>query len=119
MKNVTHYWSLASRPPALTVCVYTIAVQNSGALCICIAYSSFFHHSVFASRCAASSGDCPIGWEHSGCASACPTTCEDYLQPQLKVCADVCGSCECPQGMVVFRDRCVDPLECYTLMTGM
>ena len=68
---------------------------------------------------AASSGDCPIGWEERECASACPTTCEDYLRPQPKVCPAVCERCACPEGMVVFRDRCVDPLECYTLMNGM
>ena len=67
----------------------------------------------------ASLNDCPIGWEHSGCASACPTTCEDYLRPQPKPCIPLCVYCECPQGMVVFRDRCVDPLECYTLVTGV
>ena len=81
-------------------------LQFFSSLCVCF-------------MCTGSSGDCPIGWEDSGCASACPTTCEDYLRPQLKGCADVCEDCECPQGMVVFRERCVDPLECYTLMTGM
>ena len=30
----------------------------------------------------------------------------------------VCGipSCVCPEGLVVFRDRCVDPLECHSLL---
>lgn len=63
-------------------------------------------------------GVCPIGWEQDECASDCPPTCEDYLEPKLKICTAVCAACECPRGMVVFRDRCVDPLECYTLTTG-
>ena len=25
-------------------------------------------------------------------------------------------SCVCPEGLVVFKDRCVDPLECHSLL---
>ena len=64
---------------------------------------------------------CPIGWESSVCASACQPTCEGYLRPQLRstACITVCAKCQCPFGMVVFRGRCVDPLECYILLNGI
>ena len=70
---------------------------------------------------AATSGDCPFGREHTECPN-CIYTCETYLELEPVACpaTGFCsGSCECPQGMVIFRDRCVDPLECYTLMTGI
>ena len=62
--------------------------------------------------------DCPIGWESSECASACQPTCEDYLNPQIRPCIALCAKCQCPYGMVVFRERCVDPLECHILLSG-
>ena len=69
----------------------------------------------------ATSGDCPIGWEHTDC-PGCVYTCETYLDLEPVICPGVefcSGSCRCPEGMVIFRERCVDPLECYTLITGI
>lgn len=77
------------------------------------------YYDIFHTLETVSSDDCPIGWKSSPCASACPLTCEDYLHPQLRSCAAVCALCECPEGMAVFRERCVDPLECYALVNGM
>ena len=62
---------------------------------------------------------CPVGWVLSDCGSLCQCTCEDYLTSTHRDCPeDVCGmpSCVCPEGLVVFKDRCVDPLECHSLI---
>ena len=63
---------------------------------------------------------CPPGWMLHECGSLCQDTCEDYLFDDPRACPAVCGppACTCPQGLVVFRDRCVDPLECYALIYG-
>ena len=53
------------------------------------------------------------------CGSTCGSTCEDVLAPDPVVCPAVCYSgCFCPLGLVVYRDRCVDPKECYVLLDG-
>ena len=63
------------------------------------------------------SGDCPAGMVYQGCGSACATSC-DNLGMSI-VCAAVCvEGCFCPDGLVEYRDRCVDPLECPTLLAG-
>ena len=63
---------------------------------------------------------CPSGWVLDECGSLCQRTCEDYLTGGRIACPLICGpeDCVCPPGMVVFRDRCVDPLECYVLVKG-
>jgi hypothetical protein len=63
---------------------------------------------------------CPIGWVLNPCGSLCQRTCEDYVTGARLACPLVCGppDCVCPQGLVVFRDRCVDPLECFSLLTN-
>ena len=68
----------------------------------------------------AETGSCPIGWKLNQCGSLCQRTCEDYVAGARQACILICAppDCVCPQGMVVFRDRCVDPLECYSLLTS-
>ena len=63
---------------------------------------------------------CPIGWVLNPCGSLCQRTCEDYVTGTRLACPEICGppDCVCPQGLVVFRDRCVDPLECFSLLTS-
>ena len=45
---------------------------------------------------------------------------ENYVTGAQLDCPKICSSsdCLCPQGMVVFRDGYVDPLECYSLLHG-
>jgi hypothetical protein len=60
-------------------------------------------------------GQCPTGQVYNECGSACPTTC--YNHNQSISCILICVSgCFCPRGLVWFRDRCVDPLECPMLL---
>ena len=62
---------------------------------------------------------CPVGWILNDCGSLCQRTCEDYLTNTHRDCPeDMCGmpSCVCPEGLIVFKDRCVDPLECHSLI---
>jgi hypothetical protein len=65
-------------------------------------------------------GSCPSGWTIGPCGSLCQRTCKQYVSGELFACPEICAppDCVCPRGMVVFRDRCVDPLECYSLMTN-
>ena len=69
----------------------------------------------------ADTDSCPSGWEIGPCGSLCQRTCEDYIKGEQLACPEICAppDCVCPRGMVVFRDRCVDPLECYSLLTGI
>ena len=62
---------------------------------------------------------CPAGWVSSTCGSHCGSTCEDVFAQEPVVCPAVCISgCFCPQGLVVYRDRCVDPKECFVLLNS-
>ena len=65
-------------------------------------------------------GSCQVGWEINQCGSLCQRTCEDYITGARLACPEICAppDCVCPQGMVVFRDRCVDPLECFSVLTS-
>ena len=69
----------------------------------------------------ADTDSCPSGWMLNPCGSLCQRTCEDYLTGSRIACPDICAppDCVCPRELVVFRDRCVDPLECYSLLTGL
>ncbi len=51
------------------------------------------------------------------CGNLCQQTCEDHLSGG-KLCLEICAppACMCPRGLVLFRDRCVDPRLCYVLM---
>ena len=65
---------------------------------------------------------CPPGWEYSQCGSACEPTCESYLsvESQFRACPAVCvEGCFCKEGLIGYRDRCVDSRECYSLVNGM
>ena len=67
----------------------------------------------------AAEGVCPVGWELNECGSLCHQTCEDYLTNSHKDCSDdTCAmpACVCPEGLVEYEDRCVDPLECHSLI---
>lgn len=66
------------------------------------------------------SGRCTPGKNHDDCDNSCGDACELYVQQDLEiVCPHVCFSgCYCPPGLVTFRERCVDPLECWSLLEG-
>lgn len=58
---------------------------------------------------------CPAGKQYKECGTACPTTCETF--GRFLGCPSACvEGCFCPEGLVEYRDRCVDPLECPTLL---
>ncbi len=63
-----------------------------------------------------SEGACPVGQERS---EHCSLGCEDYQSdvPTANS-SGRCGGCSCPVGLVRYRDRCVDPRECYSLFMG-
>lgn len=63
------------------------------------------------------STECPAGMIMDECGSLCQETCDDVLSAGIKACPLVCGppACVCPFGLVHYRDRCVDPKECYSL----
>ena len=60
--------------------------------------------------------DCPIaGQEWSTCASSCPTTCSNYLVPDMIACTTVCvNGCLCPAGSVINErtNSCVIMEDC-------
>ena len=46
------------------------------------------------------------------CGTACPLTCDNYLNPPTG-CIDECvEGCFCPQGLVQLGDTCVAPTSC-------
>ena len=64
-------------------------------------------------------GVCPAGWVFNECGSLCQRTCEEYLTNTHINCPEhTCAmpDCVCPEGLVVYKDRCVDPLECHSLI---
>ena len=64
-------------------------------------------------------GQCPPGKEYLKCGGGCGDTCDFYVEQELIICAAYCYSgCFCPSGLITFRDRCVDPLECWSLING-
>ena len=57
--------------------------------------------------------------EYSECGSYCEPSCDTLLSQETFACAGVCVSgCFCPRGLVTYRDRCVDPKECFSLFQG-
>jgi len=56
---------------------------------------------------------CGENERYAECGSACPLTCDNYLNPP-KICPAMCVSgCQCEKGFVKARDgRCVKPEEC-------
>ena len=65
---------------------------------------------------------CPVGWVLDECGSFNQRTCEDYLtNTHRHTTIEVCGmpACVCPEGLVVHKGQCVDPLECHTLIHRM
>lgn len=62
--------------------------------------------------------DCPAGQVMNQCGNLCQETCEQRVTGLPTICPLVCGppACTCPPGLVLFRDRCVDPRLCYTLL---
>lgn len=63
------------------------------------------------------STECPPGMIMDQCGSLCQETCDDVNGGGIKACPLICGpaACVCPYGLVRYRDRCVDPKECYSL----
>lgn len=62
-------------------------------------------------------GRCVAGKVYQSCGSYCPATCDNL--DAFIACVAVCvEGCFCPVGLVEFRDRCVDPLECPALLAG-
>ena len=62
-------------------------------------------------------GQCGAGMVYQSCGSACPVSCDNL--GTFSSCAAVCvEGCFCPDGLVEYRDRCVDPLECPALLAG-
>ena len=62
---------------------------------------------------------CPVGWVLDDCGSFKQRTCEDYLTNTHRgTSRKTCGmpACVCPEGLVVYKGQCVDPLECHTLI---
>ena len=62
---------------------------------------------------------CPVGWVLDDCGSFNQRSCEDYLTGTHRhTTSSVCGmpACVCPEGLVVHKGQCVDPLECHTLI---
>ena len=54
---------------------------------------------------------CPPGKMYTSCGSACPLSCDNYTSQVL--CTSQCvPGCFCPQGMVDYRGRCVQPSQC-------
>ena len=53
------------------------------------------------------------------CGSTCGSDCESVLAREPVACPAVCyNGCFCPRGLVAYRDRCVDPRECYVLLNS-
>ena len=63
------------------------------------------------------SAECPPGMIMNQCGSLCQESCNDVNGGGIKACPLICGpaACVCPYGLVRYRDRCVDPKECYSL----
>ena len=60
-----------------------------------------------------SKDDCPAGHVRSK-HGRCSLGCEDFLIDQNSS-MTTCNGCVCPIGLVHYRDRCVDPKECFNL----
>ena len=108
--NVIHYWNRASHPHAMIVmmlvcsrlCIFITDLKISIVLFILLDDRIM----------------CPVGQVLNLCGSLCQRTCEDYLTNTCPDCPDMCAlpDCVCPEGMVMYKDQCVDPLECYSLI---
>nr|XP_042897682.1 actinia tenebrosa protease inhibitors-like [Parasteatoda tepidariorum] len=56
--------------------------------------------------------DCPANSHYTTCGTACPLTCENYLNPP-KICILVCKiGCKCDEGYVLKDGSCVLPEHC-------
>jgi len=65
-----------------------------------------------------SAQSCPVGQIYST-SGRCSLGCEDHQSDTPTDPSGRCGSgCVCPEGLVRFRDRCVDPKDCYRLYMG-
>ena len=55
---------------------------------------------------------CPEGKEYQECGTACPLTCDNF-EDGVPVCITVCvEGCFCPDGLVEYRDGCVESSQC-------
>lgn len=65
------------------------------------------------------STECPPGQVLNQCGAYCQETCEQRVSGEQFSCIEICGppACVCPDGLLLFRDRCVDPRLCYALVT--
>ena len=55
---------------------------------------------------------CPHRKEYDQCGTACPLTCENYLNPPQFCTLQCVAGCFCPKGTVEFGSFCVDPKFC-------
>ena len=75
----------------------------SGVLCLIVHFLDYFN------------GQCSTGYVYSECGTACPKSC--FNHNITVICIEICVSgCFCPNGLVGYRERCVDPLECPVLL---
>ena len=82
----------------------------------------FMHHNLTCALSFSALSDydderCVAGKVYQSCGSYCPGTCNN--PDAFRSCNAACAQgCFCPVGLVEFRDRCVDPLECPALLAG-
>ena len=70
-------------------------------------------------HCSDFNGRCVPGMRYSECSSACEPTCDSYLSNENIACPAVCvQGCVCPVGLIQYRDHCVSPLECTSLLNS-
>ena len=55
---------------------------------------------------------CTNGKVFETCGTACPLTCDNYLNPPSGCIAECVEGCFCPQGLVQLGDTCVSPTSC-------
>ena len=102
-----------------SICLPSCFVNNGGCdndtICS-VSYNANCHQAYCSSLNCGNTrdGDCPLGMEYNDCGSHCHTC--DMLD---SVCPAVCVSgCFCPTGLIQYRDRCVDILECPSLLAS-
>ena len=80
---------------------------TSNCTCVPVLYHSDFN------------GRCVPGMEYSVCSTLCEPTCDSYLSNESIACPAICvQGCVCPAGLIRYRDHCVSPLECTSLLNS-
>jgi len=112
--------SLNNMAAVLSVSTQTVCWNIELALCIiraCMWYGVLTSSVVFSIFNSELSTECPAGMVMNQCGSLCQESCDQVLLGVGTACPLVCGppDCVCPVGLVLYRDRCVSPMECYSL----